>query len=336
MRRQPKTGYLALLALTGVMVILPDPAVIAAPSTPPPEIERWAGATRYETSASVSIHGYPGGSSVVFVANGEEFPDALAAAPVAAALGGPVLITQPDELPAAVLRETQRLAPDRVYVIGGTAAVSADVEESQATVAPVERLAGTDRYETAAAVSRVAYPGRAPVVFVASGANFPDALAGAAAAGHLDGPLLLTTPTALSPAAEAALRQLRPLRTVVLGGAAAISDSVVERLRAIGGSPVDRWSGDDRVATSTFVSSQAFPEGGDVVFVASGQRFPDALSGAAVAGAVDGPLLLAAPDGPGEQLLTEMRRLQSSRVVLLGGTAVLSDRFREDLERGLR
>jgi spore germination protein YaaH len=91
---------------------------------------------------------------------------------------------------------------------------------------PLTRLAGSDRYATAAAVSAATYAPGVPVVYLATGANFPDALAGAAAAGYQRGALLLVARDSLPAATKAELARLKPARIVVLGSTAAISSAV--------------------------------------------------------------------------------------------------------------
>ena len=109
-----------------------------------------------------------------------------------------------------------------MYLLGGTAALSAGVATAVGGALPaatVTRLAGADRYATSVAISRLQDPG-VPVVYVAAGTNFPDGLSGAAAAGELGGPLLLTLPGGLPASVAAELARLKPRRVVVLGARA--------------------------------------------------------------------------------------------------------------------
>ena len=99
---------------------------------------------------------------------------------------------------------------------------------------PVTRVSGSDRYATAAAISAGWGPG-VPVVYIATGLNFPDALAGAAAAGTLGAPLLLVTGTTVPAATAAELARLKPGRIVILGGPGAVSDSVAAAVFAAAG-----------------------------------------------------------------------------------------------------
>ena len=95
----------------------------------------------------------------------------------------------------------------------------------------MSRLSGSDRYATAAAISAGWGPG-VPVVYIATGLNFPDALAGAAAAGTLGAPLLLVTGTTVPAPTAAELARLKPGRIVILGGPGAVSDAVFAALDA--------------------------------------------------------------------------------------------------------
>ncbi|WP_374699911.1 cell wall-binding repeat-containing protein, partial [Microbacterium sp. B24] len=132
------------------------------------------------------------------------------------------------------------------------------------------RLAGADRYETAVAVSGRYSPG-VPVAYVATGANFPDALSAAAVAASDGGPLLLTSPDALPSVVHAELSRLQPASIVVIGGFAAVSPSVERSLEGI--APTSRIAGDDRYATARSVVSSGFATA-PTVFLATGASSP--------------------------------------------------------------
>ena len=97
----------------------------------------------------------------------------------------------------------------------------------------VSRLAGSDRFATAAAISRATFDPGVPVAYVATAFDFPDALAGAVAAARAGGPILLVRSTGLiDPATAAELQRLRPERIVVLGGTGVVSDASTSQLSA--------------------------------------------------------------------------------------------------------
>lgn len=89
----------------------------------------------------------------------------------------------------------------------------------------MNRLAGASRYETAARVAQAFWPATTDVVYLTSGLNVPDALAGVPAAGQDGAPLLLVDPQCIPAATQGELDRLQPTAMVVLGGRAAVSDA---------------------------------------------------------------------------------------------------------------
>ena len=131
---------------------------------------------------------------MVYVANGLNFPDALAGAPVA----GKDERAGAARAAAARSRRSSRPSstgstPGSIVVLGGAAVVGNAVFQSlgQYTVGSVTRQSGPDRFGTAADISSKNYSPGVGVVYVANGMNFPDALAGAPVAGKDRGPVLL-------------------------------------------------------------------------------------------------------------------------------------------------
>ncbi len=186
------------------------------------------------------------------------------------------------------------------------------------------RLAGGDRYATAAAIARHGFPTSVSDVYVATGTGFPDALAGTAAAATRSGPVLLVGTDHVPDVVQVEIDRLSPTRIWVLGGPAAISDTVVGGLAA-SGADVRRLAGPDRYSTSAVVSAHGFAAGVDVAYVGTGAGFPDALGAGAAAGHLGGPVLLTAHDALPSSVAAELARLQPRRVVVLGGEAVVTD-----------
>lgn len=287
---------------------------------------RIAGANRYATAATLSTAHFVPGVPVAYVATGLNFPDALAAGPAAGIGGGPILLTEANNLPQATRDELTRLAPQRIVVLGGPGAVSSGVAASlQAyTSQPVTRLAGADRFSTAAAVSAATFGPGVASAFVATGRNFPDALSAGPAAVLADGPVLLTETNSLPQATRDELARLAPQRIFVLGGSAAVSDGVAAALQAYTSQPIARLAGADRFATSATISATFFNRPPSA-YLATGLNFPDALAAVPGAGRAGSPLLLvslaAIPAPTGGELL----RLQPPYSYLVGGPAVVGD-----------
>ena len=201
---------------------------------------------------------------------------------------------------------------------------------AQATSVSVQRVSGASVYELAANVAGGSCDSDigSHSVALASGENWPDALAGAA----LDRPLLLTKQAFLPVVTRAYLAPCAShasAKVIILGGPAAVSESVAETLRGMG-FRVDRFAGADRYATARRVARTFAPDEIDTVYLASGVNFADAVA-AAPSVTRDSPLILTTPDELGAQarrFLTDEDREVSS-VTILGGTAAIS----ADVER---
>ena len=227
--------------------------------------------------------------------------------------------------------------PDYWYAFGGrtsktpaggtaTVAVATPPTEPSWSTVDVSRLAGPDRYATAASVSAASFAAGVPVAYVATGANFPDALAAGAAAARRGGPVLLVTSGAVPSATARELARLKPAAIKVVGGTSMVSDGVLASLRAYATTgDVSRLAGANRYATAAAISRDTFTGGVPVVYVATGENFPDALAGVAAAGSDGGPVLLTGRDTVPGDTAVELGRLRPGRIVVLGGTSVISD-----------
>ncbi|WP_447924844.1 cell wall-binding repeat-containing protein [Georgenia muralis] len=297
-------------------------------------VTRISGADRYDVSAAVSRSAFAPGVEVAYIANGLTSVDALSAAPVAGMNEAPVLLTRTDSVPAAVASELARLEPQRIVVLGGTGAVSSAVEKQldQYTAGRVERWSGNDRYAVAAAVSRETFAAGVDVVYLANGLTSVDALSAAPVAGRDSAPVLLTQAGALPSAVVAELDRLNPGKIVILGGTGAVSSTVQNQLGRYTPS-VERWSGADRYAVSATVSRTSFAAETQVVYVANGVTSVDALSAAPVAGMQGAPVLVTQATALPSAVLTELRRLNPGRVVILGGTGAVGTTVEDQLGR---
>jgi putative cell wall-binding protein/spore germination protein YaaH len=221
------------------------------------------------------------------------------------------------------LVSAQRLAGAGIWALGYERGVTGYWEAIAASFG-VTRLAGADRYGTAAAVSAANIGAGPSTVFVATGTAFPDALAGAVAAARASTALLLVQPTSIPSATATELKRLHPSQIVVLGGAGAVSDGVVHDLGTYAPGGVTRIGGADRYATAALVAKATFPAGAPVAYLATGTAFPDALSAAPVAASQGGPVLLTNPTKLPTATATELQRLDPATVVIVGGEGAVS------------
>jgi putative cell wall-binding protein len=277
--------------------------------------QRFGGETRYGTAAKL-FEALPGTQDTAVVASGEAFPDALGANVLASKDNSGLLMTRSGSLPSetkdAIISDNVK----KVYLLGGTGAVSAAVEDEIAglhvgdvpSAAHVEavRIQGIDRYATNRAINAAATPGAASTVLVASGKDFPDALALGPISYNKDLPLILTNGTALTAGDIAQLNRFNPAHVVIAGGTTAVSTAVETAIEAqgiqasrIGGATrfdtaanIARWATtgltqtptDGFLATGLGFSSTAG--------ISLGTGFADALAAGALLGEKSATLLL--------------------------------------------
>lgn len=195
---------------------------------------RHAGEDRFTTAMRIAEE-LPASTTAV-VTSGYSFPDTLSVAAPAATRGWPILLTRADSLPDITAAALAGI--DEVFVVGGAGTVSPAVEQQieQIVGGPdaVHRIAGNDRFATAAAVVRAFAPAEATMVAVASGLTFPDALGGAVDAARRDIPLLLSHTRSLTPPIQEYVDAMRPEGVVVYGGPATVDDAVAGIVLASG------------------------------------------------------------------------------------------------------
>ena len=306
-----------------------DALEAAFPDLPPepeePVVDRVAGANRYEVAVNISREAYPVAAPVVYIANGENYPDALSAGPAAAFEGGPLLLVKPNELPGVVSAEIARLNPARIVVVGGVASVTPAVFGTLESLADeTVRIAGADRFEASRNVATYAFGGAdVPLVYLATGEKFPDALAAGGAAGSKDAPVVLVRGSAagLDSSTVALLDGFNTTDTRVLGGEASVTPGVFNDIAAI--STAVRLGGADRYQAARTINADAF-ESADRAFLTTGLNFPDALAGSAWAAASGSPLYVVPGTCVPSGVLADLDDLDVSSVTLLGGEASLA------------
>lgn len=307
-----------------------DPVLVGmnlAKDEPEPVVERIAGQDRYDTAAEIALRF--GSADVVYLANGRDYPDALAGTPAAVLDDAPILLTGSGALPQATVDALSELSPASVIVLGGTTSVS-EAAAQQAALASggtVTRLAGENRYGTAVEVAKTFDPASIDTVYIASGQVYADALAAGPLAGVDGDPVLLTRGTSLPKETKAALADLDPDTIVVLGGEASVSQAVADELVAYG--TVERVAGENRYETAALLAEEFGPT--DEAYVASGTQFADALAGGAYAGHQDAPLLLTDPLTLSEPTADDLVTRDPSYVGIFGGINSVSEAVRLEI-----
>jgi putative cell wall-binding protein len=342
------------LLLATMMMVSVNLSTAEANTRPDPEegatkaqaltIEQVGGRDRIATAIQLSRQAFPRGATGAVLARADQYPDALAGAPLAASLEGPLLLTPPTVLDARVGEELRRLGVQRVVLLGGPAALSSAVERAVTELnVTLERIAGSDRFETAA---RVAHALEGPTHgFVVEGWNpdptrgWPDAVAVSGYAAHRNAPILLVTRDRLPDTTRSALKGLRTV--TIIGGTAAVSDSVMGQIR--GTVPaVGRLAGRDRYETSVRVADEHLRELPSplALWVGSGQVFADALAAGPTSAAMDGVLLLIdGIGGSGNGTASQWLSTHSAswgQATFVGGVRAIAVYVREQLGRAIQ
>ncbi|WP_052737679.1 SpoIID/LytB domain-containing protein [Bacillus sp. SA1-12] len=315
---------------------------IASPTST--DIQRISGAERIATSVKVSQQLYPSGFpsthayKTVFITTSRQYADALSAGPLASQLGNaPILLTDATTLSSSVTSEIQRLKATKVYIIGGKTAVSDQVMaqiNNISTVNQVSRISGPTRYETNAAINKMLT--NVQGLFVASGENFADALAGSSVAAINKYAIVLTKKDVLPGVSKSFVSAHSSKPSYILGGAVAVSDTVYNQIRGIN-SAASRLAGVNRYETLAKILDrfkQSFT--GSEVLYSTGLDFPDALTSSSLALAKKAPLILVGADLSDSLLpfLTGYKD-QVEQISVLGGTVAVSQGKIEELKDAL-
>lgn len=296
-------------------------------------IDRLGGADRYATSALIAGEQFSS-SSYCIVTRGDVYADGLAASTLAGALDCPVLLTRSDELPATVSSRIKSLGYPRVIILGGTSAVSTKVEnalKSLVGTTKVERIGGTNRFDTAARIARRAkqeyyLPGYA---FIVNGWASADSLVAGPAAFENKAPILQVEKNTIPEVTKKAISDLGITRLIIVGGTAVVSDSVktaLEKLPSV--YSVTRLAGATRYETAVeFAKSQFSGVGNFSLVRGADSNLADAI-GATVLGF---PILYVEQNDLRSEVskYLDQQVTGSSSIYVIGGIAAVSDTVRD-------
>ena len=281
--------------------------------------QRFAGVTAEGTAIQISQATFTTGADTVIIAQANQFPDALAGAPLAYKLQAPILLSPSSGLTEEIRAEIQRLAPKKIYLLGGTAALSSSIDSELRQTYEVKRLAGYTAEGTACEIAReLGTKGRA---VIASVRYFQDALVISSWAARQGVPILLTNAQALSAETQAVLNELSITQSLVIGGAAVVGPNVMDELPF-----PTRISGNTAYDTEAAVL-QAYPPTTSKLEIATGENYPDALTGA-VRAALYGSMVVLVPtnSATSSSLETVLKSWSGRQIEALGGVAALPEK----------
>lgn len=283
-------------------------------------LNRLAGNDRYSTAVEISKYGCSGQSGYAILATGNDFPDALSAAPLAKKYNAPILLTNKDKMPEVTISELKRLQVKNVYIIGGTGVISSNVEnELEKMGISYIRIQGNDRYETSVKIAeQLGTPTELAVVI---GDGYSDALSIAPFAGNKGMPILLVSKNNIPDSVKAYLENKNIKKTYIVGGSEIISDNVENQFPN-----AYRILGATKYARNQAIINE-FNEDVDwsTVFISTGENFPDALAGTAMAARSASPIIIVSNDS--SALVNTYMKNQISLVSkfnVLGGEGAVS------------
>ena len=313
--------------ITGGMVDAYNALMYAKTSTQSEvKYNRLAGSDRYSTALQISKAGWSTADTVV-LASGANFPDALSAVPLAKKYNAPILLTDGKSITSEVSAELNRLKTKNVFIIGGTSSLSSDIDHALDSMnISYTRLGGSNRYETSLDIAN--YLGSSTTAFIVSGENFPDALSIASYAAAKGSPILLTPSDELPTGILNYINKNKVVNTYVIGGPGVVSNSILSELPN-----AQRIYGDNRYETNFQVLS-TFKNDFDLttLYFASGQNFPDALSGSALAATTNSPILLMGNDVNTDInafIITNLKQITNGEII--GGEGALPSKELEGI-----
>lgn len=296
-----------------------------------------SGPRRYETSARVSNVGWHNDlSKTVVLGRGDVPLDALTGSVLAAQKGAPLLLMESTKLTESIAKELIRLRPETIYILGGEAGISLEMEQALANIYPnVIRLPGANRYDTARVVgNQIATTQSVSEVFIALGSvTSTDALAIAPVAGMKKAPILLQKPgEKLTKETQQFIEEHNVTKVTLVGGTSVLPDALISQFKNIGVTSIERVSGKDRFLTSIAVATKYFsnPSG---LFFARGDQIVDALSGSSLAAKWNQPIILTKSTSVPSSVQTYIKSVNPApNVNYLGGFASINEPTRIHIE----
>ena len=198
------------------------------------KVERISGKDRYETSAIVAekVFEVAGRSKSVIMTSGEDYPDALAIAPVAARDGKPILLVKKDYVSPQISDILKYDSINNVTIVGGEKSVSKDIE-NRFMKSEVTRIAGEDRYDTAEKIAENEFK-NPEGIYIATGEDFADALTAGPVAASSNYPILLVNKKGFTKEVKTYVDKSRAFALVFLGGENSVPKAFEDGLAKIG------------------------------------------------------------------------------------------------------
>ncbi|MDU4670598.1 MAG: cell wall-binding repeat-containing protein [Finegoldia magna] len=287
-------------------------------------VQRISGENRVQTAIEVSKKMFKEGTNKVVLANQNNYSDVLTAAPFAKANNASLLYVSSDSISKEVMSEIARLKAKEITIIGGEKSVDEGLEkELEKRNFKVNRLSGADRYKTSAQIAAKLIDGKTTTLEIASGENYADALSLNNAAEKDKAPILLVRVNAIDKSVEDVIKSSKASLINIAGGEKSVSESTKANIKKISNATVNRMGGADRYETSILLAKYSGAK--EVVVVASGEKFADALVAAPFSAKQNGAILLTNKDKLGDKAEQFIKDTKFNKSYVIGGEKSVSE-----------
>ncbi|MFZ3129796.1 MAG: beta-propeller domain-containing protein [Desulfosporosinus sp.] len=293
--RNMRKGSILIFCVLLISVLFPVDTYASSISN------RLAGQDRFQTARIISEQFNADSVQDVILTSGNDFPDALAASVLAKKLNAPILLVDSkiqgsNEAFNYISRHLSK--EGTVHIIGGVGVIDTDfdVQLTRMGFQNIERIGGSDRYDTDIMIAqKLAVEKNTPVV-IASGESFPDAISISSFAANKGWPVLLVGKDYLAPGIKNYIATKQPSQVYIVGGSAVVSEAVKSQIQSLVPiASITRLAGRDRFETNALVI-QTFAPNPKNIYYATGLDFADALAGSAIASKEGDPIMLIDPN----------------------------------------
>ena len=296
----------------------------SAADTTNENIQRISGQNRVQTAIEVSKKMFKEGTNKVVLANQDNYSDVLTAAPFAKANNASLLYVSSNSISKEVMSEIARLKAKEITIIGGEKSVDEGLKkELEKRNFKVDRLSGIDRYKTSAKIAAKLINDKTTTLEIASGENYADALSLNNAAEKDKAPILLVKFNAIDKSVEDVIKSSKASLINIAGGEKSVSESTKVNVKKISNATVNRIGGADRYETSILLAKYSGAK--EVVVVASGENFADALVAAPFSAKQKGAILLTNKDKLGQKTEQFIKDTKFNKSYVIGGEKSVSE-----------
>lgn len=295
-------------------------------------VTRIYGNNRYETCINISEKFNNDKADNVIIASGNNFPDALTGSVLSKKLNAPILLVNKGvsgSMDSIEYLKKHFNYDGKVYVLGQTASVSEEYVNYIKNLGckNIIRLGGMDRFDTNKKIVDTLDVKQGTPVVITNGYGFADALSVSSVAASKGYPILMSNSSNLPDEIKQEIKNIQPSQVYLIGGEGSLNSSIISQVKNIvpqlGDNSITRIGGSTRYDTSLAISKH-FNIDSDTAVITSGQNFPDALSGSAIAAQKNAPIILT----DGKEISSQKKYLDTTgyqNLILLGGTGSIND-----------